>query len=140
MSRETSSKIPRDVAQLRRQIERWRQTRRKRSPMPEELWQEATRLAREHGVSAIARLLSIGYASLKERTERQPASRQRQACEPGHEGEFVELSAAQLFGARPGAVVELAAPDGLRLKIRLDDGGQLDVVGLLGAFCGRGRS
>jgi len=50
------------------------------------------------------------------------------------------MSAAQLFGARPrAAVVELAADDGLRLTVRLDDGGQLDVVRLLDAFCGRGR-
>ena len=53
--------------QLRRQIERWRRTRMKRSPMPAELWTAATDLARELGVSRVARELGVGYESLKER-------------------------------------------------------------------------
>jgi hypothetical protein len=137
MSRGKQPKISAAVDRLRRQIERWRQTRRKRSPMPEELWQEAARLAEDHRISPIAPHHGVGYASLKGRVEQAPPPDEDA---PSHGGEFVELSAEQLFGASPRAVVvELAAQDGLRLTVRLDDGGQLDVVRLLEAFCERGR-
>jgi hypothetical protein len=53
-----------------RRIEHWRRVRVKRSPMPEELWEAATELARVHGTSAVARELRLGYESLRERVER----------------------------------------------------------------------
>ncbi len=136
MSRRKTGKISPDVASLRLRIARWRQKRLKRSPMPEELWLEAARLAQDQGISPIARQLGVGYASLKGRVE------QAQPDEdvPSQGGEFVELSADQFLGqASKSAVVELADEDGRRLTIRLDDGGQLDVVGLLQAFCGGGQ-
>jgi len=137
MSRRKKGRISPEVTSLRQRIERWRQTRRKRSSMPEKLWGEAARLAQEHGISPIARQLGVGYASLKGRVEQVPQP-EEDARSQG--GEFVELSAEQLFGASPrAAVVELAAQDGLRLTVRLEDGGQLDVVRLLEAFCERGR-
>ncbi len=137
MSREKKTRISRGVSSLRRRIERWRKTRSKRSPMPEELWQEAARLAQDQGISPIARQLGVGYASLKDRVEQAP---QPDEDAPSQGGEFVELSAEQFLGqASKAAVVELADGDGRRLTVRLDDGGQLDVVGLLQAFCGGQR-
>jgi len=137
MSRRKEGKISPDVASLRRRIARWRQTRLKRSPMPEELWLEAARLAQDQGISPIARQLGVGYASLKGRVEQAP---QPAEDAPSHGGEFVELSAEQfLVQASKAVVVELADEDGRRLTVRLDDGGQLDVVGLLQAFCGGQR-
>ena len=137
MSREKRPRTSQDVARLSRRIERWRKTRLKRSPMPEELWQEAARLAQDQGISPIARQLGVGYASLKGRVEQAP---QQDEAARSQGGEFVEMSAEQLFGASPkAAVVELAGQDGLRLTVRLDDSGQLDVVRLLEAFCERGR-
>lgn len=41
-----------------------------------------------------------------------------------------------LGGSHKAAVVVLATKDGLRLTIRFEDGGRLDVAGLLAAFCG----
>ena len=55
------SGIPSDVADLCRQIERWRQTRRNRGSMPARLWAMAVRLAREHTVTRIARLARVDY-------------------------------------------------------------------------------
>ena len=137
MSRRKEGKISPDVASLRRRIARWRQTRLKRSSMPEELWLEAARLAQDQGISPIARQLGVGYASLKGRVEQAP---QPAEDAPSHGGELVELSAEQfLVQASKAVVVELADEDGRRLTVRLDDGGQLDVVGLLQAFCGGQR-
>jgi hypothetical protein len=54
MSHSQGSHLPAKVEQIRGQLERWRRTRQKRSPIPETIWGEAAHLARECGVSAIS--------------------------------------------------------------------------------------
>jgi hypothetical protein len=53
------------LTQLRQRVERLRQRRTKRSPMPAELWTAATELARELGAYRVARDLGVGYGSLR---------------------------------------------------------------------------
>lgn len=61
--------IPSDVADLCRQIERWRQNRRHREPMPARLWAMAANLAREHTVARIARFARLDYYALRDRLD-----------------------------------------------------------------------
>jgi hypothetical protein len=63
------SDIPSDVAELCRQIERWRQTRRHREYMPARLWTMAAGLAREYTVARIARLARVDYYALRDRLD-----------------------------------------------------------------------
>jgi hypothetical protein len=121
----------RRLNQLRRRIEGWRGTRAKRSPMPAELWIGAMELARELGVSRVARELRIGYGSLKERLggdgERGPQAAQR----------FVEIDGGSLFptaAASGRGEVELADASGMTVVIRLAAGQAVDVAALLAAF------
>jgi hypothetical protein len=128
------------IEPLRRQIERWRRTRTKRSPMPASLWHRAVALAREHGVYAAAQELRLSYDSLRTRTEaaeRVPAR--------GKEGglaraTFVELGAGAIAPAPvPAALsVEITGSNGQRLTVRLH-GGELDVAELIRA-CWSGRT
>ena len=46
----------------------WRQRRRPREAIPEELWRLIVPLARAHGVSPVAQALGLNYTTLKERT------------------------------------------------------------------------
>ena len=46
----------------------WRQRRRHREAIPEELWRLIVPLAREHGVSPVPQALGLNYTTLKERT------------------------------------------------------------------------
>ena len=124
-----------DLKRLRKRIDRWRQTRRKRSPMPKALWDEAARLAEVHGVSPVSRQVGVDYSSLKNRTKKASKKQRGQRSET----EFVELSTNQLLGGIGGpAVVEVACDDGVRLTVRYDDSRQLDVAGLVATFCGVG--
>jgi hypothetical protein len=104
--------------------------------MPDELWQEATRLGQLHGVGPISRQLGVGYATLRKRVDAAEIEPPRD-----HAGEtgFVELSAAQLLGGGTptGSVVELTAEDGRRLTVRLGQADRLDVLGLVATFLGR---
>ncbi|MFC1482345.1 hypothetical protein ACFL51_00915 [Myxococcota bacterium] len=137
------SVLPKDIRKVRDSVERWRQTRRKRSPMPKELWESAAALARKHGVSPVARALGVDYASLKKHAKQgaAPAAKRRRRRTPEASG-FVELSAAQLATASRAAEshrteVELTDEDGRRLSIRLANGETVDVVGLAEAFLSR---
>lgn len=119
------------LSQLRRQIERWRGTRVKRSPMPPELWIAATELARELGVYRVARELGVGYESLKDRAGARGEHGARQA------DAFVELAGASLLSAAPAAArseVELSDASGTTMVIRLATDQAVDVAGLLAAF------
>lgn len=118
------------LSELRRQIERWRGTRVKRSPMPAELWLAATELARELGVCRVARELGVGYESLKDRAGVRGKHGARQA------EAFVELAGAALVSAAPAAArseVELSDARGTKLVIRLADQA-VDVAAVMAAW------
>lgn len=136
MAREEQGAATRRVARVRKQIDRWRLKRRRCSPMPAWLWNEASLLARELGVHRIKRALGLNYESLKRRVgeggvERGTAARKAVG--------FIELSGAQLLNPGSGSVVEVCAADGDRLTVRLGAGSELDVAGLVEAF-GRRRA
>lgn len=125
--------LPSEIEDVRDRVEIWRKTRRKRSPMPEPLWEAAVALARKHGVYAIARDLQVNYKSLKSKTAQ--ASGEGRGAE-SRQGGFVELSAAQLLGGSspPGPVVEITDGDGAHLTIHLRGQDDLDVPGVVDAF------
>jgi len=102
--------------------------------MPPALWEAAVSLARTHGIYAIARALRVSYETLKRRVEQPPGggSLGRQEAP-----DFVEIPVAQLVPSSEatGTVVELTAPDGARLVVRLPDGAHnLDVLRLADTF------
>ena len=119
---------------LRRQIERWRGTRTKRSPMPESLWQGAAALAREHGVYAAAQELGLSYGSLRTRAEADEPGRASAKGAGLARATFVELATGPSGAAPvPGAlIVEVTGPNGQRLTVRLH-GSELDVAELIRA-------
>jgi hypothetical protein len=123
---------------LNQRIERWRSQKPRTRAMPEELWKEATAAARSFGVGRVSKALRLGYATLQERagveTARGKRSR-RERTVPVASGEFVELSGFPSVVRSAGAeeaVVEVAAPDGTRLTIRLK--GSANVVALVNAL------
>jgi hypothetical protein len=109
------------VQSVKKQIERWRRTRTKLSPMPEPLWAAAVEVARARGVYGAARALGLCYGSLRTRAERQGVPRRRpgakRAARPAPT--FVELRAAPFETASPaGVVVEVTGSTGQKLIVR----------------------
>jgi hypothetical protein len=119
---------------LRTRIDAWRRERRRRGPMPEELWTDAVALAREQTVYGASRTLGVDYGTLKGRVaEAQGHDAQRQQA--AHVG-FVELvpPLPAVPAMTGGTVIELSAADGARLTVRLPAGEGLDVAALVRAF------
>lgn len=122
-----------DLAQLSADVERWRRTRAKLSPMPTELWDAATAVARRLGVNRVKEALGLNYGVLKARSA--AGGRQLAQVRQAATG-FVELSGAQMLGlpGATGAVVELVDAQGTRLTVRLAAGAECDVVRLVEVF------
>ena len=124
------SDIPSDVANLCRQIERWRQTRRHREPMPARLWAMAASLAREHTVARIARLARVDYYALRDRLD-------SVAVEPTVKREkrpsFVELPGPVCVSSAE-CIVELEHPRGGRMRIHVKGAPAPDLAALSRSF------
>ncbi len=128
------------VKQVRGRIEQWRNTRAKRSPMPEPLWDAAVQLAQADGVYGTARTLRVNYQTLKYRVAL--ASNAGSRAPAG----FVELTPIPASPARASeslprdeTVLELSNRGGATLTIRFPAERELDVERLAAAFLRRGR-
>jgi hypothetical protein len=100
--------------------------------MPAELWEEAVSLARTEGTGAVARALRIDCGSLARRVAEAQAGQDASASRAPA---FVELGGAPFLSApAPSAVVELCAPDGMRLVIQLGPSCSVDVAELVQRF------
>jgi hypothetical protein len=128
-----------DLVTARRQIERWRQTRAKRSPMPEPLWQAAVGLVQTHGVRGTAVGLGICYKSLRKRLASTTA---RASLEKAAPRPFVEVRpmptptwAVDVLEPSAPIVLELNGVAGQRLALRLSSSEQLKEASLLIREC-----
>jgi hypothetical protein len=117
------SQLPADLSAIRDRIERWRETRVKRTHMPEDLWQAAANAARTHGTWRVSQSLRVRYEGLRSRIaapESQPTV--EPVAQPTSPPGFVDMTPARTTsGARPTAptTIELTRPDGARLSLRL---------------------
>jgi hypothetical protein len=99
---------------VRNQYESWRKRRRRRSRIPESLWQAAIGLCQEHSIGEVSRTLRLNYNGLKNRVTR---SRDRgPAVGQGSDLNFVKLD----FGAPVApseCLVEMEASNGARMRM-----------------------
>lgn len=115
MLKQQLSPIPTEVERVRQRFERWRRTRKKRSPIPERLWQAAVQVARSYGVNKTARAFGLDYYGLKKRVD---SGSGVTVEEKGAIGSFVEWVAAG--SAVDGeCVVEVESAGGTKLRVHL---------------------
>jgi len=134
MTRQRARPLPPAAGRIRERIDEWRRTRLRRTRMPEDLWEAATELARDHGAWATARALGVRYDTLsfRLRTSGPPATSM-----PG----FVELPPPPPPLAPPPrlpppeqpTVIEITRADGTRLTIR--QASAIELQPLVAAFC-----
>ena len=105
MSTKRTCDLPVRLENLRQRFERWRRTRKVRSPIPEPLWASAMKLADRYGIHRTAKALRVDYYALKKRVEQKAAiagTQQEPAATAGKaaaEATFVELPAAAWAGS-----------------------------------------
>ena len=104
------------LSDVRRQIERWRSSRKRGTRIPEALWRAAAEAGQEHGVSKTAQALRLDYYALKKRVESVPP--ERPAVAPPSEVKFLEIPLG-VPSARPECILEFEDGQGARLRVEL---------------------
>jgi hypothetical protein len=94
MTRSKSSRVP-NIDEVRSRFEQWRQTRRGKARIPDELWAAAAAIARRDGVNKTAAELRLDGGKLKRRMA--AAGSPRKAASPA----FVELVASAAHPSTP---------------------------------------
>jgi hypothetical protein len=118
-----------ELGHLRERFEQWRrQKRHRRQRIPAALWDAATGLARQHGVSPVARALGVDYVMLKARAGVVPRLRRSASTMP-----FVEclLPGPEVASEN---VIELIHRRGARMILRLHGTGRGDWLELAQLF------
>ena len=135
---------PIELKGLQRRIEACRRTQPGTRPMPEELWKEASGFARKLGICRVSRALRVNYGGLKRRVLSRGLpvvdGRRRERSPTVVRPDFIELSGLPALGALSeaaagsDAVVEVVAPDGTRLTIRVKRATNPNVAAWVSAF------
>jgi len=123
VNRKSTLAMPEAILQLQRQLDQFRSTQKRRTKLPESLWQAAVELARQYGVYPVAHPLRRDYMGLKKRLG-VPIVR-RKATKPA----FVELIAPQ-----EECVVEFESPNGNKMRVQWKASTPHDWASLLRAW------
>lgn len=144
MNGQQESRTPAEMKALVARVENWRRLEGGRgSRVPEKIWKLAADVARTQGVYATARALRLNYARLQKRVAPTKATggalrktRVKHASEA--QPAFIDLGTAALSSGHK-MVIELEGRSGERLRIDVNGGNSVDVVGLAQMFWGLRR-
>jgi hypothetical protein len=109
-------------------FDQWRKTRRRRAPIPEELWSVAINAAGSEGVNRTAQQLHLDAGKLKRLLV---AADGRSKAR--HQARFVELI-APIPAATPGYVIEFESARGSKMRIHWKSRAAPDWTSLLRAW------
>ena len=129
MTRKKRAAVPEPIAQLQRQLDKFRSSQSGWTRLPESVWQVAVELARQYGVYAVAHPLRLDYMGLKKRLGGTPRRRRKAA-----KASFVELVARQPTTIMDGCVIEFESDRGGKMRIQWKAATPPDWANLLRAW------
>jgi hypothetical protein len=120
------SDVPVAMRKVYGRLQRWRDQRKGRERIPRGIWSAAGKLAREHGVNQVSRVLHLEFNQLKQAAEAagEKSGNTKQRVTPG----FVELIGSRVSDNRE-CVLELASSRG-KLRIELRGAATAEVAGI----------
>jgi hypothetical protein len=112
---------------VRKKFEHWRKTRKRRRPIPKELWDDAVALSKRHSINTIAKVLCLNYTTLKSRIHGIQSKKKPPPPDPA----FVELD----FGVSTSeCIVEMEKKGGAKMRMRFRGSTDFDPLTLSKAF------
>ena len=118
------------LKEIQNQFENWRNTRQKREPIPEALWQAAIRAAQYNPIGRVSRILRINHRELKKRIH----TRYGDSFFGVDLGtRFLEIDSSQLI-CPVECIVEMEQPDGARMKMHIKSGNGFNPLELAKEF------
>lgn len=124
-----------ELEQIQRRFERWRETRVRRSSIPEELWASAVEVARERGLNRTVRALRLNYYDLKKRVESTTGIARVEEAGAA----FVELIAPRAAAGVCECILELENAHGAKMRIQLKGGDAPEIARLASVFWSTAR-
>ena len=118
------------LEEVQQRFERWREGRKRGTPIPAALWEDAVRLCADHSPGKISSTLHLGYKALKKRLQ--------SAC-PDHFPESVTPSdfiALDLRSSLPEFIMEMERAGG-KMRIHIKGTSSFSPVELMETFWGR---
>ena len=133
MTNRSKSDLPVRLARECERFEKWRNSRKPYSRLPEPLWSAAVKLAQEYGITRTARVLRLDHSGLKKRMESNVSDAGLQTGP-----DFIELLGSELTVATECAI-ECKDTHGATIRIHLKGSHLPDVEALLHSFrkCGQ---
>ena len=130
------------IEEVKKQFKQWRNTRQKRTTIPEPLWQAAIDLSREYPGNIISKTLSLSYTDLKRRIKAAgmvKSDNKEEACMIEADNKeviphFIGFDFDREISR--GCIVEMENAKGGRMKIHFRGNTGDDLVGLTKAFWG----
>jgi hypothetical protein len=126
----TKQSINRPLKEIQKQFEDWRNTRQKREPIPEALWEAAIRVTQYNPIGRVSRILRLDHSKLKKRIQAR--------CGDNFFGMdlvagFIEIDSRQLI-CPVECIVEMEQPDGARMKMHIKSPNGFNPLDLAKAF------
>jgi len=134
MTRDPIPSLKPTLEEVLDEFENWRKTRKKRTPIPEALWESAVSLSEDYPTLQISKALRLNYTTLKNRVQATHSGfSPRTASGP----DFVELDfGGSIFPSE--CIVEMEDKSGSKMKMHLKGVTGLDLLELGRAFWSKG--
>ena len=123
------------IQKVKQRFETWREVRKKRTRIPEELWQAAVELTSDYTPNKISQTLHINYSVLKERIV---SMKTAELGVEGVEGDFVEVDLDRRMSTEEW-VFELEDGKGAKMRMRMKGGAGVDLIEIAKVLWGRAR-
>lgn len=127
--------VPGPLERTRRRFERWRETRKVRTRIPESLWDAAVKMAGRYGVCQTAKTLRVSYYALKERAQKEADCSGDTSPENDNEATFVEWAVPSRSDSAE-CVLEWEDAAGAKMRVHLKGLDAPDLVALSRSFWG----
>jgi hypothetical protein len=123
--------LPARLERARRRFERWRQTRKIPSRIPQPLWAAAAKMASTYGISRTASTLRVNYSALKRHIGESaaPAGGPEKSAIPT----FLELAPPTRVDSCQ-CILELENASGAKMRVHLRGGETPDLTALSRSF------
>jgi len=121
----------RSIEEVQQRFERWRERRKRGTPIPAALWEDAVRLCAAHSLGKISSALHLGYKALKKRFQSACPDNFPESVTPS---DFIALD---LRSSLPEFIVEMERAGG-KMRIHIKGAPGFHPLELMETFWGRG--
>ena len=120
-----------NIEEVQQRFERWREGRKRGTPIPAALWEDAVRLCAGHSLGKISSTLHLSYKALKKRFQ--------SACPDHFPGSMTpsDFIALDLRSTLPEFIMEMERAGG-RMRIHIKGAPGFHPLELMEPFWGRG--